>query len=75
MKFFRSSVELAGVAEQDFALSPIRVHDASQLDVMITVLVEVANLLAIAIQAHDREAAVFVRGFRTANVEEARSIR
>ena len=74
-ELFGSAVELADVAEKDFCAAVYRADDAADANVLIEPELQIADLFAVGSQADDGKAAVCVGGPRTADVENAGSIR
>src|SRR5580698_3201073 len=70
-KLFTASMKLPRMAEDDLGATGEGMDDAANLNVLLAVLVEFADILAVGIHAHHCEAALFVGCFRTADIEEA----
>ena len=63
-KFFRPAVELAHIAQQDFSSSAKRTHHASNLNILLPILAQVANFFTVAIRAHHGKPALLIRRLR-----------
>jgi len=67
-------MKLPRMAEDDLGATGEGMNDAANLNVLLAVLVEFTDILAVGIHAHDGESALLVGCFGAANIEKAGAV-
>ena len=73
-KFFSSAMKLPCMAQNDLGASFKGPDGTANLNILLAILTEFADLFTIAVHAHDGEPALLVRSLRATDIEKARAI-